>query len=128
RPSADGGTSRSNGFDVNSRNSRKPTLMSPMIDITRASNVSGKLRENIVTAKLQPPSISVHRSNEPSCDPHVAAMRYCSGNCELELVATFCTEKSLLTNDHAKQPNARATNNACARAVGLANAIRRGAA
>src|SRR6266851_4300213 len=114
RPSGAGGTSRSKGFEVNSRNSRKPTLMSPMIDITRASNLSGKLRENIVTAKLHPPSINVHRSNEPSCDPHVAAIRYCSGNWELELVATFCTEKSLLTNDHARQPNASATNTACA--------------
>ena len=44
-------------------------------EITRASMASGRLRENMVTAKLQPPSISVHSSSDPSWDPHVAAMR-----------------------------------------------------
>ena len=75
RPSAAAGIRRSNGFDVNSRNNRKPALTSPITEITRASIGAGRLREKSVTAKLQPPSISVHSSNEPSCEPHVAATR-----------------------------------------------------
>src|SRR5664279_1235984 len=54
RPSAAGGTRRSNGFDVNSRNNRKPTLIRPITEITRASNGAGRLREKKVTAQLQP--------------------------------------------------------------------------
>jgi hypothetical protein len=46
-----------------------------MTESTRASSSRGRLRENSVTAKLQPASISVHSNSEPSCDPHVAAMR-----------------------------------------------------
>jgi hypothetical protein len=62
-------------LEVNSRKSRNPALMRPITETTRASVVSGRLRENSVTAKLQPPSISVHSKSEPSCEPHVAAMR-----------------------------------------------------
>ena len=50
RPSAAGGIRRSNGFDVNSRNSRKPTLIRPITDSTRATSASGRLRENTDTA------------------------------------------------------------------------------
>ena len=49
-----------------------------------------------MTAVAQPVSISTHSSSDPSCDPHDAAIRYCSGSCEFECCATFSTEKSLV--------------------------------
>ena len=56
---------------------------------------SGRWRLNTATATVHTVSISTHSSSEPSCEPQVAASRYCSGSCEFELVATFSTEKSL---------------------------------
>ena len=49
RPAA-GGNSRSNGFDVSSMNSRKPTLMSPITPSTRATISSGRWRLLSATA------------------------------------------------------------------------------
>ena len=74
-PSGAAGTRRRNGLDVNSRNSRKPTATSPITASTRASSTAGRLRERNVTAVAQPVSISTHSSSEPSCEPHVAAIR-----------------------------------------------------
>src|SRR6478672_1036680 len=99
RPSGAGGISRANGFEVKSRNSRKPTLIKPIIDSTRAASASGRLREKADTAQLQPVSISAHSNSDPSCEPQVAAMRECSGNAEFELEATERTEKSVDAND-----------------------------
>ena len=78
-------------------------------ECTRATMGSGRWRLNTVTATVHTLSISTHNSNEPSCEPQVAANRYCSGSCELELVATLSTEKSLFRNDHARQTKAIAT-------------------
>jgi hypothetical protein len=86
-----------------------------MTPSTRATISSGRWRLER-DGDVQPPSISTHSRIEPSCEPHVAATRYCSGSCEFELVATLTTEKSLLTNDRARQPNANAMNRNCPRA------------
>jgi len=75
RPSSAAGISRSNGFDVNSMNSRKPTLTRPITAMTLARSAGGRWREKTLTANVQPVSISVHNSSEPSCEPHVAAKR-----------------------------------------------------
>ena len=75
RPSGAGGSSRAKGFEVNSRNSRKPTLIRPITDSTRAASASGRLRENTDTAQLQPVSIRAHSNSDPSCEPQVAAIR-----------------------------------------------------
>src|SRR2546426_10090131 len=64
--------------------------------------------------------MKVQSESDPSCEPQVAASRYCSGSCELEFVATFSTEKSLLINEYARQEKAIATKMNCACAVGRA--------
>src|SRR2546430_13112776 len=64
--------------------------------------------------------MKVQRSSEPSCDPQVAANRYCSGSCEFEFVATFRTEKSFVMNEYARHENAIVTKMNCACAVGRA--------
>ena len=69
--------------------------------------------------------MKTHSSSDPSWLPHVAAKRYSTGSVVLELVATFSTEKSLWTNDHARQPNASATNTNWPCAAGRAIAISR---
>ncbi|MNN63719.1 hypothetical protein D3C81_1791160 [compost metagenome] len=51
---------------------RKPTLIMPITASTRASITCGSWREKTDTAKVQPPRISAHSSNEPSCAPHTA--------------------------------------------------------
>ena len=66
------GSRRSNGLEVTIRNSRKPTLIIPITDSTRASITSGSWREKIDTAKVQAPRISAHSSSEPSWAPHTA--------------------------------------------------------
>jgi hypothetical protein len=126
RPSAGTGNRRSNGFDVVSMNSRKPTLTSPMTPMTRAAISSGRWRLLIETASVQLESMSTHSIIEPSCEPHVAAKRYWIGSCEFELVATFSTEKSLLRNEYARQPQAIAMNRNCPCATGRASAIHEG--
>ncbi len=123
-PSAAAGTRRRNGLDVNSRNARKPMETSPITASTRASSASGRLRERSVTAVAQPVSISTQSSSEPSCEPQVAAIRYCSGNCVFECSATLITEKSLVAKLQARHPNASATSANCSRAAGLASPIR----
>ena len=127
RPSSAAGSKRAKGFEVSSMNRRNPELTSPMTPITRATISCGRCRLKTDTAAVQTASISTHKSIEPSCEPQVAAMRYSRGNWEFELVATFCTEKSLLTNDQARQPNAIATNRNCPCAAGRATAIQAGA-
>jgi hypothetical protein len=104
-------------------NKMNPTLTSPITPITRAAICSGRCRLNTETATVHTLSISTHNRSEPSCEPQVAASRYWIGNCELELVATFSTEKSLCANDHARQPNAIATNVNWPCAAGRARAI-----
>ena len=99
RPSAAGGNSRSNGFDVSSRNSRKPTATRPITPSTRATISSGRWRLLSATATVHAPSMNTHSSIEPSCEPQLAAIRYWSGSCEFELVATLTTEKSFATNE-----------------------------
>ncbi len=79
---------RSKGFDVSSMNNKNPMLTRPMTPSTRATKASGRPRLNRVTASVQPPRIKLHSSSEPSCAPHTAEMRYCTGNAELELFAT----------------------------------------
>ena len=98
-PSKAAGKRRSNGFDVNSMNNKKPTLITPITPNTLATMSSGKWRLNTLTATDHDASINIHKSNEPSCEPQVAANRYCIGKLELELVATFRTEKSLFINE-----------------------------
>ena len=49
---------------------------------------AGRRRLKIDTAKVQPDSIRIHSSNEPSCAPQTALMRYISGSCECEFDAT----------------------------------------
>ncbi len=67
---------------------RNPTLTKPSTPSTRATMSLGKWLLNTLTAAVQPASISIHHSSEPSCPPHTAAMRYCNGSAELELEAT----------------------------------------
>jgi hypothetical protein len=107
-------------------NSRNPTATSPITPSTRATISSGRWRLIAATAKVQPPSISTHSSIEPSCEPHDAASLYCTGSCEFELVATLTTEKSLVTNEYARQPKAMATNRNSPAASGRASAIHAG--
>ena len=75
RPSAGTGNRRSNGFDVSSRNSRKPTLTRPITPSTRATISSGRWRLLSDTASVQIESMSTHSIIEPSCEPQVAANR-----------------------------------------------------
>ena len=75
RPSAAAGSNRSKGFDVKSRNARKPVLIKPITPSTRARNGVGRLRLNTETAIVHRPSTKTHISIEPSCPPHTAAMR-----------------------------------------------------
>ena len=126
RPSSAAGRRRVNGLEVSSVNSRNPVLTNPITPITRATMTSGRCRLKSDTAAVQSPSISTQRSIEPSCEPQVAAMRYCRGNCELEFVATFSTEKSLLANDHPRHTKARATNRNWPCAAGRATPIQAG--
>ena len=74
-PSAAAGTSRSNGLDVNSMNSRKPTLTRPSTPRTRLLYGSGMLRLKAATATDQVASIVPHSSSEPSWPPQAAAIR-----------------------------------------------------
>jgi hypothetical protein len=86
-------------LDVSSRNRRKPKATNPITPSTLATISSGRWRLFCATAMVHAPSMNTHSSIEPSCEPHVAAIRYSSGSLELELVATFSTEKSLATNE-----------------------------
>ncbi len=79
--------------------SRKPIEMKPCTPMTRAIISSGRCFENCATANVHHASIRTHSSIEPSWEPQLAATLYCTGNWELEFVATLSTEKSLLTND-----------------------------
>src|SRR6267142_3807056 len=112
RPSGAGGNRRSNGSDVISMKSRKPTLTNPMTPRTRATTSSGKLRLAIATETDHTESIKTQSSIDPSCEPHDAATLYCKGNSEFEFCATLSTEKSLVTNEWIRQTNAKATKNA----------------
>ena len=87
--------------------------MSPMTPRTRATISSGRWRLLSATAIVHAPSMNTQSSIEPSCEPHAAAIRYSSGSRELELVATFNTEKSFATNEYARQPKANAMNRNC---------------
>ena len=75
RPSAAAGSKRSNGFDVNSMNNRKPIEMTPCTPITRATMSSGKWREKMDTANVHHASINTQSNSEPSCEPQLAAIR-----------------------------------------------------
>ena len=72
RPSSAAGSRRSKGLEVNSVNSRKPTLIRPMTPITRATITSGSWRERSATATVQPARIRPHIRIEPSWLPQTA--------------------------------------------------------
>ncbi|MNE23089.1 hypothetical protein D3C80_1163300 [compost metagenome] len=97
------GRVRVKGSEVNSTKAVKPTEMSPSTPSTRATASSGRRRLNRATAAVQPPRVSTQSSREPSWAPHTAEMRYCSGSRLLELVATYCTVKSLSTKAQVRQ-------------------------
>src|ERR1043166_6939408 len=99
RPSTGAGKSRANGFDVSSMKSKNPVLIIAITDSTRAIISLGKWLLKSVTATIHSVRKNVQSSRDPSCDPHVAARRYCSGSCEFEFVATFSTEKSFEMNE-----------------------------
>ena len=71
-------------------------LTMPMTAISLILKVSGKVLANKVTAIVHKANIDTHNNIDPSCPPHKAASLYMSGNCELEVEATYSTEKSLL--------------------------------
>ena len=56
-------------------NSKKPTLIIPITDSTRATESCGMLRLNSATASVQQLNSSTQRRSDPSCAPQVAAMR-----------------------------------------------------
>jgi hypothetical protein len=67
---------------------RNPALTTPITPSTRAVISSGRCRLKMLTALIHTPSISVQRSNDPSCPPQAPATRYCSGSAVLEFIAT----------------------------------------
>src|ERR1700722_3920465 len=109
-PSCAAGLKRRKGFEVHKVNSMKPELMRPMTPSTRLEKVKGSARLKAATATLQMERIRLHSSKESSCSPHSAATRYNSGNCELELRATYNPEKPSCTKQYPSQANAMATN------------------
>ena len=125
-PSNAAGNRRSNGFEVNNMNNKKPTLIIPSTPRTRATISSGNCLLKTLTATDQPASINTHNNKDPSWEPQVAAIRNCKGSSELEFFATFITEKSLLTNEYPKHMNAIKTNTNCPCTTGLASAIHDG--
>ena len=74
-PSGAAGSRRSNGFEVNRVNNRKPQLTSPITPSTRANMVSSSWREKIETARVQPAKIRDHSKIEPSWLPQTAVIR-----------------------------------------------------
>ena len=74
-PSGGVGRMRSNGFEVNRVNNRKPIEIIAITASTRARNTRGSVFENSTTAIIQPASIRIHSSSEPSCPPQTAVMR-----------------------------------------------------
>ena len=60
------GNRRSNGLDVRSKKSAKPTEIAPNTDRIRAVSTKGSERLNIATAAVQPAKISDHNNNDPS--------------------------------------------------------------
>ena len=75
RPSAGTGRRRSKGFDVISRNSRKPNESRPITARMRETTLSGRWRLKVATASVQNVSISSHKRIEPSWPPQTAVMR-----------------------------------------------------
>ncbi|SVK48450.1 Uncharacterised protein [Acinetobacter baumannii] len=69
------GSVRVNGLEVMMMNSRKPAMIMPITDNTRATASCGIARLHNATASDQQLSSSTHSSSEPSCAPQVAAMR-----------------------------------------------------
>src|SRR5690606_25871305 len=110
-PSCGGmGRMRSKGFDVMRINSRKPTATNPSMDSTRACISSGKDLLKMATAKVHPASISIQSNKEPSWPPQIALTLKYTGKSELELEATYLTEKSSCKNEYRRQQNEKATN------------------
>jgi hypothetical protein len=104
-------------------NRMNPAATSPITPSTRATVSSGRWRLKKLTATPQHASIVTHSSIEPSCEPQDAAILYGSGSSELEFVATFSTEKSLVTNEWTRHSHAKITNANWPRATGRASAI-----
>ncbi len=71
-PSAGTGQARKNGLDVNSKNAKKPTPISPITPSTRARCTRLAPRVRHATANVQPASTHTHSSMEPSWLPHTA--------------------------------------------------------
>src|SRR5690606_12215587 len=80
--------------------------------MTREANCSGSFAIS-VTASVQPESTMIQNSNEPSCAPHTAAIRYGHGSCVLEFCATYSSEKSLTRNAVASASSASSTKPVC---------------
>ncbi len=67
-----------------------------MTAMRRTLKLSGRSLTNKVTTIVHSANIETHSNIDPSCPPQSAASRNAKGNCELELEATYNTEKSLL--------------------------------
>src|SRR5690606_2367754 len=125
RPSGRPGCMRTKGLEVASENSRKPTLSTPSTPSTRATKVFGNDVEKAATASVHTDSTSTQNSRLPSWLPQVAATRKYTGSAELELPATSCTEKSLCTKAHTRQPKASASSTNCPATAGYTACIQR---
>ena len=87
-------TVRSNGFEVISMNSRKPMLIIPITESTRATMLSGRFRLKKAMAALQAANRKAQSNREPSWAPQTAEILYISGNLVLPCWATYSTVKS----------------------------------
>jgi hypothetical protein len=86
---------RRKGLELDSRKAMKVTCKISSTPSTRTRKPGASRLEHSATAAVQPDSIKIHSSIEPSCEPQVAAILYCSGSRMLEFSATLRTEKSL---------------------------------
>ncbi len=66
---------RENGLDVKAVNDRNPTAIMPMTASTRARKAWGNGPDRATTATIQPVSIRIQSSSEPSWPPHTALRR-----------------------------------------------------
>src|SRR3546814_7179724 len=81
-------------------NSRKPIDIAPSTASAVAVRSTGRRRLNTDTAALQPVSINIHNSIEPSCAPQTAVSRYISGRLASLLAATYATDR---TEEHTSE-------------------------
>src|SRR3546814_12857119 len=103
RPLAGTGKFRSNGFEVSRMNSRKPIDIAPSTASAVAVRSTGRRRLHTDTAALQPVSINIHNSIEPSCAPQTAVSRYISGRLAPLLAAQYANAPARVTNEYVRQ-------------------------